>query len=198
MSEMARPVSCLQVRDSKAAIRWLRGQAGALNIDTAYFGAGGWSAGACTTAFLASQREWDFKTEMTAATDPTFATLVPYLNLSSAIKAGVVWAGNGAVTETKDALGHDTRYASTNAPLAMYRGSEDSSMTPWAQQQMQAHFNASGARCDLFAVPGVGHSTLFPTGTVQTKNGVPVAGTPLPVLNHSFTWISEAMGLSVQ
>ena len=58
------------------------------------------------------------------------------------------------------------------------------------------NFNASHSRCDLFAVPGVGHSTLFPKGIVATKNGVPVAK-PALVLDHSFGWISEAMGLTV-
>ena len=64
------------VRDSKAAIRWLRGHAAGLNIDKGYVGAGGWSAGACTTVFLASQREADFTHEMNDKTDPTFGSLV--------------------------------------------------------------------------------------------------------------------------
>lgn len=61
------------VRDSKAAIRWLRGvsEAGGALLQgsvlaTDYVGAGGWSAGACTTAFLASQQEGDFTDEMNA------------------------------------------------------------------------------------------------------------------------------------
>ena len=42
------------VRDTKAAIRWLRAQAGVLNIDTEYLASGGWSAGASTSTFLVS------------------------------------------------------------------------------------------------------------------------------------------------
>ena len=49
------------VRDTKAAIRWLRGNAADYNVAADYFGAGGWSAGACTTIFLATQYEDDFK-----------------------------------------------------------------------------------------------------------------------------------------
>jgi acetyl esterase/lipase len=52
------------IRDTKAAIRWLRGQAAALSIDTAAFASAGWSAGASTSVFLASQFESDFKNEM--------------------------------------------------------------------------------------------------------------------------------------
>ena len=196
------------VRDTKAAIRWLRGQSGTpqlsgLQLANGYFAAAGWSAGACTTAFLAAQLEADMKNEMQSDTDPTAASLAPYLDQSSAISAGAVWAGNAVVIDTIDAL--DTartgkqvlRYASTNAPLALYRGSEDTVMTPWAQIELQSNFNGSGADCDVFAVPGVGHSTLFPTGTVATKNGVPVPGPPMPVLNHSYLWLAEKLNVTM-
>jgi dienelactone hydrolase len=46
------------VRDTKAAIRWLRSHAGALNIDTGYLASGGWSAGACTSTFLVRVCIW--------------------------------------------------------------------------------------------------------------------------------------------
>ena len=78
------------IRDSKAAIRWLRGQAQRLSIEPDFLVSAGWSAGACTSVFLATQHEWDFKTEMTAKTDPTFHTLEPYMDQSSAVQAGVV------------------------------------------------------------------------------------------------------------
>jgi hypothetical protein len=112
------------------------------------------------------------------------------------LQAGVVWAGNAAVTDTIDALdGHD-RYTGSNTPLGMYRGSKDGTMTPWAQQELQAKFNATGARCDLFAVPGKGHSNLMPDGLVQTRNGVPLQH-PVPVLNHSFTWLAAQLCLNI-
>lgn len=122
------------VRDTKAAIRWLRGQPPealhGYSLADDYFSAGGWSAGACTTAFLASQHEEDMKTEMDQSTDPTFGSLEPYLDMSSRIAAGVVWAGNSVVTDTTIALTNSTRYSKLNAPLALYRGSEDETMTP--------------------------------------------------------------------
>lgn len=109
-------------------------------------------------------------------------------------QAGVVWAGNSVVTDTLDALGKLDLYSRTNTPLAMYRGSKDGTMTPWAQTRVQAQFNATGARCDLFAVPGHGHGDLMPAGLVETKNGVRIAH-PVPVLNHSFTWLAQQMNL---
>jgi hypothetical protein len=65
------------VRDTKAAIRWLRGNAANYNLAPDFLGAGGWSAGACTTVFLASsQQEGDFTHEMNQTTDPTFGACV--------------------------------------------------------------------------------------------------------------------------
>lgn len=51
--------------------------------------------------------------------------------------------------------------------------------------------------CDVFAVPNVGHSTLFPEGRVASKNGVPVTQPELTVLEHSFLWIAEAMNVTL-
>ena len=186
------------MRDTKAAIRWLRGHAAELHVDKAYVGAGGWSAGACTTVFLASQREGDFTHEMSDKTDPTFSSLAPHLGESAAINAGVVWAGNSVVTDTIDALDSfstGARYSSSNRPLAMYRGSHDSTMTPWAQADVQRRFNASGVRCDLFTAPNATHSGLFPTPTVQLKNGGQLTAPFKRVLNHSYDWLVETMGL---
>eukprot|EP00041_Stephanoeca_diplocostata_P015553 m.297279 g.297279 ORF g.297279 m.297279 type:complete len:357 (-) comp20077_c0_seq7:2508-3578(-) len=176
------------VRDTKAAIRWLRAHAASLRINTTAIGAGGWSAGACTTVHLATTEEWDFTTEMNATTDPTFLSISDNMHLSSKIKAGVVWAGNAAVTDMKDALDGGQRFRAPNAPLAMYRGSDDTVMTPWAQLEVQRKFNASGVRCDLHLIQGVGHSSLFPQGNVSAN---------MPVLNHSYLWLSRNLGVNL-
>ena len=185
------------VRDTKAAVRWLRGRAPALRLDARFVGAGGWSAGACTTVHLASGLEWDYTTELSGDEDPGAASLEKHLNQSSLVQAGVVWAGNSVATDAKDALDGLDRWALRGralAPLALYRGELDQTMTPWAQAEIQAKYNASGARCDVFVAPGVGHSSLFPSGAIAA----PGAGAPVPVLNHSFTWLSEALGLAVR
>ena len=52
------------------------------------------------------------------------------MNESSLVRAGVVWAGNSVATDTADALDNRTRYASSNTPLAMYRGSKDGAARP--------------------------------------------------------------------
>jgi hypothetical protein len=120
----------------------------------------------------------------------------PFLHLSSMVSAGVVWAGNGAATDTMDALdGVDRFTATTKTPLAMYRGVKDPTMTPWAQAEIQSKFNSSAGHCDLFAVPGKGHSNLMPAGLVATKNGVPLKDPTVPVLNHSYAWLVEQMKL---
>ena len=187
------------VRDTKAAIRWLRGHAAQLNIAKGHFGAGGWSAGACTTVFLATQREADFTHEMNPKTDPTFGSLSPFIAESASIQAGVVWAGNAVVADTIDAMdaASGSRYSSSNAPLAMYRGSDDGTMTPWAQAEVQKRFNSSGVLCDLFTAPNATHSGLFPTPVVGLKNGGQLPLPLKPVLNHSYDWITTAMKLKL-
>lgn len=184
------------VRDTKAAIRWLRGHAAEYNLATNHFGAGGWSAGACTTVFLSSQEEADFKYEMDEKSDPSFSSLLPHLNQSSSIQAGVVWAGNSVVTDTMNAISKSSsRYSRNNKPLAMYRGSRDTTMTVWAQETLQRTFKHSGVRLDLFTALNATHSGLFPEPVVQLYNGLPIHGPHQPVLNHSYRWISQAMGL---
>ena len=42
----------------------------------------------------------------------------------------------------------------------------------------------------------VGHSSLFPGGNVTSHNGNPVAKA-IPVLNHSFSWMADAMQLNL-
>lgn len=141
---------------------------------------------------------------MDEASDPSFASLLPHLNQSSSISAGVVWAGNGVVADTITALDEGvgpSRYNKENKPLAMYRGSFDGTMTPWAQASLQQHFNRSGVQLDLFTAPNASHSGLFPHPTVQYKNGnllpVPSGGIAYAaVLNHSFDWITRVMGLA--
>ena len=135
--------------------------------------------------------------EMNSESDPTYSTLKPYLHQSSRVKAGVVWAGNAAATDTFDALDGQDRYRPSMTPLAMYRGEMDNTMTPWAQHEVQAKFNATGVRCDLFAVPGYGHGNLMPAGLVATKNGAPLPMPQLTVLNHSYAWLAAQMNLTV-
>jgi hypothetical protein len=107
--------------------------------------------------------------------------------VSSLLQAGVVWAGNPIVTDMKSGADNATRYMQTNAPLAMYRGSEDSTMTEWGQLELQAIANRTGAIVELFPVPGVGHTSLFPGGNVSG----------IPVLNHSYSWISNKLSLQI-
>eukprot|EP00039_Didymoeca_costata_P025550 m.13812 g.13812 ORF g.13812 m.13812 type:complete len:357 (+) comp4930_c0_seq1:43-1113(+) len=180
------------VRDTKASIRWLRAQgvSGALPLAQEFFGAGGWSAGACTTVHLVTGYDWDFTTEMDMDSDPTFNTIHANLGLSSLVNAGVVWAGNAVVTDQKDVLDGGNRFADKAhpvRPVAMYRGTEDGTMTPWAQQEVQAKYNATGHVCDLYTAIGVSHTSLFPDGNISG----------IPVMNHSYTWISAALNLTV-
>ena len=63
---------------------------------------------------------------MDGSTDPTFASTHAATGLSSLVKAGVVWAGNPVVTDMKSNTDKLVRYHANNAPLALYRGTEDS------------------------------------------------------------------------
>ena len=128
---------------------------------------------------------------MDANSDPTFGTIHAGSGISSLLKAGVVWAGNPIVTDMKSASDHAVRYTKANSPLAMYRGVQDGTMTEWGQLELQRIANSTGARVELFSIPGVGHTSLFPGGKVTNSSGA------IPVLNHSFNWLSDALGVRV-
>ena len=101
-------------------------------------------------------------------------------------------AGNSIVTDLKSHADNLTRYARGNTPLALYRGNEDSTMTQAGQDRLKRIANATGATVDLFLIPGVGHTSLFPGGKVTNASGA------IPVLNHSFTWLSEHIGVALR
>jgi acetyl esterase/lipase len=176
------------VRDSKAAIRWLRSMASEVNLEPNFVAAAGWSAGACTTVHLASSLEWDFTAEMTALDDPTISSIHADTGLSSSVLAGVAWAANPVVTDTKIALDGIPRWQSWNAPLAMYRGDGDTVMTQWAQDAVHGHLQDAGVRCDVFPVPGADHESIFPYGEVSNT----------PLMDHSYLWLVDSMGLELR
>ena len=60
-----------------------------------------------------------------------------------------------------------------------------------SDDELQRIANGTGATVDLFLVPGVGHTSLFPGGTVSN------ASRAIPVLNHSYAWLSEHMGVQL-
>jgi acetyl esterase/lipase len=76
------------MRDAKASVRYLRANAALYNIDTTKITAIGGSAGACSVVGLATTFEDDYKTELSAAEDPTLAST--HLQESSAIATGLV------------------------------------------------------------------------------------------------------------
>lgn len=174
-------------RDAKAAVRWLRSQADSLNLDPNFIGAMGGSSGGQSVIGLASTFEWDFTTEMTASDDPTIGSIHADAGLSSSILAGVAWAGNPIVADEKIAHDGVPRWQSWNAPLALYRGTEDELMTQWGQDAIKERLDAAGVQCDLFPVPGASHETIFPDGRVDDT----------PVYDHSYSWMVKAMGLEL-
>jgi len=104
--------------------------------------------------------------------------------LSASILAGVSWAANSVVTDMKIFADGVPRWQSWNAPLALYRGTEDELMTQWSQDTIKGYHDASGVRCDVFPVPGESHNTLM-DGQVDG----------MPILDHAYLWLSEVMGL---
>ena len=62
------------VRDTKAAVRWLRANADTYGVDASKIAMFGDSAGACSADGVAMVREEDYKGELTAVQDPTLVS----------------------------------------------------------------------------------------------------------------------------
>ena len=108
------------VRDTKAAVRWLRANSKQFEVDTTKIAMFGESAGACSACGVAMVQEEDYKHELTAAEDPTLAST--FLGQSSAVGAVLDhWGSDDIATQLTKRDGVE-RYTSANAPLAIFHG----------------------------------------------------------------------------
>ena len=143
------------VRDTKAAVRWLRANAGTYEVDASKIAMFGESAGACSADGVAMVREADYKEELTAAQDPTLAST--FVEQSSAVAAVLDhWGSDDVATQLTKRDGID-RYTKDNAPLAIFHGTADGLVPYQNALELDAGYNRTGVAHQLFPLLGQGH-----------------------------------------
>eukprot|EP00937_MAST-01D_sp_MAST-1D-sp2_P001521 g1521.t1 len=144
------------VRDAKAAVRWVRSRAADYGVDAGYITVYGGSAGGTTVTALGLLREQDYKDEIPAAQDPTLATTNP--GESSAVAAVVDHWGSDWMARQLWQRGAGNGYARGNPPIAIFHGTEDTTVPYSAEtSRIVAGYNSTGAPYALFPIAGAGH-----------------------------------------
>ncbi len=166
------------VRDLKAAIRYARAQAASLGVDTGRIAVGGGSAGATNSLAAGVTFESDYKSELTAAQDPTLATTNPHQ--SSAVAAVVShWASDleaDALPRRYDPQNR-TRYSATNAPVIEFHGDKDSAINISHAYAAQRAYARTGVDYELHVLTGCGHTSWCYNGAgTCTCHGNPKVG----------------------
>lgn len=177
-------------QDVKAAVRWLRANAAAYDIDPDRFGAWGQSAGGWLVAMLGVTGDqatvfddptlghpevssavqavaawsgvYDFATEtaQAAAVTACDSTFVPHVGLRSFES---YWLGDFSATSPLIQTANLTAYVPTAGPLPTWylaHGDADC-VVPYTQSlELDAALTAAGSTVSLVIVPGEGHATV--------------------------------------
>jgi acetyl esterase/lipase len=143
------------VRDSKAAIRWVKANAANYKVDPAKVVVFGESAGSCNTMAIALTFEDDYKTELNATQDPTLIST--NLNQSSKVACVLDHWGSDDISTQLTKRDQRVRYTADNAPVAIFHGTADG-LVPYANAlQIDAGYNKTGVKHALFPLTGQGH-----------------------------------------
>ncbi len=145
MAEAALPA----VQDGKAAVRFLRANAGKYHLDTDKFAVWGNSAGGYMAAMLGVTGD-----QTTPFDDPSLGDV----GVSSAVQAVVVWFG--AEDRLPGAELNVSHYLSAAKSLPRFRivnGDADQIISPDQARRLHEELIAAGARSTLAILPGAGH-----------------------------------------
>ena len=147
------------LRDAKAAVRFIRANAAAYNVDPAYLTAYGGSAGGCTVVALGLLHEGDYKGEIAAADDPTLATT--HLAQSSDVILVLDHWGSDYMAWRARRIKHDgfPLYSkASNPPLAIFHGTRDT-VVPFQRETgyIVGGYNATGVPYAFYPLPGKKH-----------------------------------------
>ena len=146
------------VRDTKAAVRWLRAHSKQFEVDATRIAMFGESAGACSACGVAMVREEDYKHELSAAEDPTLAST--FLEQSSAVDAVLDHWGSDVIATQLTKRDGVERYTSANAPLAIFHGTADG-LVPYANAlELDSGYNRTGGGAQALPAGGAGARVL--------------------------------------
>lgn len=131
-------------RDAKAAIRFVRANAGSYGIDIARVASSGGSAGATDMLAGGVTFEEDFKDELTVAEDSTLAST--HLKFSSAVQCLVLhWPSDGGVLLAQQHYpAKGDRYRSDNPVAVSFHGDQDTTIPIEHSYAVQAAYNKTG------------------------------------------------------
>ena len=147
------------VRDSKAAVRWLRVHAAELGIDRSVIVAYGSSAGACSAISLGTNIEPDFKNDHGLSPDPTLNSTSPWV--SSSVAAVVSHWGALHGIEALEQHDNQSRVTQSFAPTIAFHGGSDYAVSPLEERTLCDRLSPLGVPCDYHALTGYGHDPTF-------------------------------------
>lgn len=161
------------VWDAKAAVRWMRAQAGRYHIDPNRIGAAGGSAGGHLVAMLGAtagikRLEGDGGNSGFSSAVQAVAAFNPALDLVSWGKAAPnardnpVAAFLGATYAEKPAIWAEAspiNHAGRNCPPFLFLHGDADTTVPYRQSvEMMGRLKAAGVRAEIFTAPGAAHA----------------------------------------
>jgi len=182
-------------RDAKAAIRFVRANAGTYGIDAERVASTGGSAGATDMYAAGVSFEDDFKNEITEVQDPTLSST--NVKFSSAVKCLVLhWpseAGVGLVQDKYPAAGN--RYRSENPPVVSFHGDKDTTIPIEQSYAIQKAYAKTGVPFHLHVLKGCPHGSWCYNG----KDACTCQGAQRsPLMDElAFPVVAESLNLTI-
>jgi acetyl esterase/lipase len=136
------------VQDGKAAVRFLRANAGKYNLDPNRFAVWGNSSGGYMAAILGATGD-----QPTIFDDPTLGDT----SVSSAVQACVVWFGAEDRLPPELRIATYLRTAKKLPPFRIVNGDADQIISVAQAQRLQTALQQAGATSTLTILPGAGH-----------------------------------------
>jgi acetyl esterase/lipase len=143
------------MRDTKAAVRYVRASSGHFNVDTSRIAAYGDSAGGCSAVALGLSFEADYKGEISQDSDPTLRTT--NLKFNSSVAAVVsLWGCDypGFSLSQRDGV---PRYRRGLPPVSMYHGDKDPIIPFVNAQNIAQKYSHTDNKATLNECKGMGH-----------------------------------------
>ena len=143
------------VRDSKAAIRFVRANADRYQIDENKITVLGGSAGACAALAIGVTFQDDYKSEL-EATDSTLETT--HLSVASHVRTVVShWGCLDAIFAVTHKDGVERWRREGMPPVAAYHGTNDTEVSPQNSMYLCQMYKLMGIDCHLTLLDGWGH-----------------------------------------
>jgi len=186
-------------RDAKAAIRFVRAQAGKYGVDVSRVASTGGSAGATDMFASGVSFEPDFKDELTVEEDPTLQST--NMNMSSSVQCLVLhWPSDqsvGLIEQHYPAPGH--RYRPSNPPAVSFHGDKDTTIPIQHSENIKAAYAKTGVEFQLNVLKGCPHGSWCYDGKGRCTCGGGGGGGERSMLmdEMAFPAVTRALNLTV-